>query len=460
MTKTKTIKTLLFLLALPFLIIGSKKIIDLRKKAAGTHANILIDTQKVINPLPASLWQNLAQGGEEAKDMVAPVLAQTKVLQPKYIRIDHLFDYYQVYRGPEDFDFSQLDQVIETILATGAKPMLSLSYTPAMMTKNGQNATEPQDWNQWYQLVKTTAHRYSVQKNISNIYYEVWNEPDLFGSWHYRKNPNYLTLYTQSARAVTAGATGSNYKIGGPSTTALYKSWIVALLDICQKQNLRLDFLSFHRYSTKISQFQKDAQLLDQILVDYPRYKNVEKIITETGPYSDPHSSYDNKFSAIHLLSLTSSLSNQINKLFTFELVDGPIPRSTDSTGWGLITHAKNGSRPKPRYQAMQFLNRLTGPQILTSGNGTWVSSIATKNQKITQVMLVNYDPKDQHYETVPVNFQHLTPGAYRLETSRFLGPTISKELRILYTHHTEFITLTPNSAVFLRLIPLSLSSP
>lgn len=456
MTKTKTTKTILFLLALPFLILGSKKIIDLRKKAAGTHANILIDTQRIINSTPSSLWQNLAQGGEEAKDMIAPVLSQTKVLQPKYIRIDHLFDYYQVYKGPDNFDFSQLDKVINTILATGTKPMLSLSYTPAMMTKNGQNAAEPQDWNQWYQLVKTTAHRYSVQKNISDIYYEVWNEPDLFGSWHYRKNPNYLTLYTQSARAVAAGAANSNYKIGGPSTTALYKNWIVALLETCQKQNIRLDFISYHRYSTKISQFQKDTQLLNEILADYPRYKNIEKIITESGPYSDPHPSYDNKFSAIHLLSLITSLSNQTDKIFTFEIVDGPIPRSTNSTGWGLITHPKNGSHLKPRYQAMQFLNQLTGPQLLSNGNGTWVSSLTTKNQKTIQTIIVNYDPKDRHYETVPINFQHLTPGTYKLETSRFLGPTISKNLRILYTHHTEFITLTPNSAVFIKLTPLN----
>jgi len=456
MTPAKTIKTLFFLLALPFLVVGSKKIINLRKKATTTHANILIDTQKVTHPSPSSLWQNLAQGGEETKDMIAPVLPQAKNLQPKYIRIDHLFDYYQVYRGPDNFDFSQLDKVIDTILVTGAKPMLSLSYTPAMMTKNGQNAAEPQDWNQWYQLVKATAHRYSVQKNISHIYYEVWNEPDLFGSWHYRKNPSYLTLYTQSSRAVAAGAANSNYKIGGPSTTALYKNWIVALLDTCQKQNLRLDFVSFHRYSTKISQFQKDAQQLDQILTDYPRHQNIEKIITETGPYSDPHASYDNKFSAIHLLSLITSLSNQINKIFTFELVDGPIPRATDSTGWGLITHPKNGSHLKPRYQALQFLNQLTGPQLLSSGNGSWVSSIATKNQKTTQVLLVNYDPKDQHYETVPVNFQHLDHGAYKLETSRFLGQTISKNIRILYTHHTEFITLTPNSAILIELTPLN----
>ena len=456
MTKTKIIKTLILLLALPFLVTGAQKVIKLRQKAAGTYANILVNTKKTIGPVPSSLWQNLAQGGEEPKDMIAPVLAQTQALQPQYIRIDHIFDYYQVYKGIGNFDFSQLDKVINTILAANAKPMLSLSYTPAIMTKNGKNASEPQDWDQWYQMVKATAHRYSVQKNISHIYYEVWNEPDLFGSWHWRKSPSYITLYATSAQAVAAGAATSTYKIGGPATTAFYKNWITALLKTCQENNLRLDFISFHRYSAKITDFTQDITQLNKLLKNYPRYQNIQKIISEYGISSDSTADYDTTVSAIHLLSLSTALSGQVNKLFTFEIVDGPTPRSALSTGWGILTHPKNSGQAKPRYHAIQFINRIKGQQLLSDGNGSWVSSLSAKNNQTIQTLLVNYDPKAEHNETVPLTFQTLTPGRYQLKISYFLGKTTSQNIHIPFTHHTEFVKLPVNSAAIIELTPLN----
>ncbi|MBU3935519.1 hypothetical protein KJ909_02490 [Patescibacteria group bacterium] len=454
MLTQKTNKTIISLLLLPLLIFSVQKIIQLQQLASDTYANIIINTQKTDGPLPRSLWANFSQGGEEASDMLAPVLSQVTALQPQYIRIDHLFDFYDVYQGPSQFNFTKLDQVIDTILATSATPFLSLSYTPASITQNGQNASAPQDWNLWYQIVKATANRYSVEKNIKNIYYEVWNEPDLFGSWHYQKNPSYLTLYTHTAQAVVDGAVGSQYKIGGPATTAFYKNWLIALLNHCQTQNLPLDFISFHLYSPHISDFQKDLISLDKILQDYPRYQHLEKIISESGPYSDPHSGYDNSFSALHFLSLATSLSPQNTKLFTFEIVDGPTPRSDLSSGWGLIPHPKFNSQPKPRYQAFLFLNQLKGDQLLSSGDGSWVSSLSGKNGQTIQTLLVNYDPNGQHYEKIPLTYQYLSPGSYQLKTINFLGKTETKNLRLFYSHHTEFVSLLPNSALILELSP------
>ena len=42
---------------------------------------------------------------------------------------------------------------------------------------------EPRDWAEWQMTVKATIEHYSGTKgkNIPGVYYEVWNEPDLFG---------------------------------------------------------------------------------------------------------------------------------------------------------------------------------------------------------------------------------------------------------------------------------------
>ena len=278
--KSKLFKTILLLITLPLFILAVKKVIEIRKGAAGFPANITINTSSLQGKVPSSLWQNFSQGGEEAADMIAPIVDKVRTLQPELIRIDHLFDYYNVYQGPNNYDFSRLDSAIDSILRTGARPMLSLFYTPASMTKNNQNATEPQDWNNWYQLVKATARRYSVDKNISGIYYEVWNEPDLFGGWHYAKSPSYSTLYLQTAKAVAEGASNSFYKIGGPAITAFYPAWIKSLFATVTSNRLRLDFISWHRYSKNIQDYEKDFDNLNQILSNYPAYFDIERLVT------------------------------------------------------------------------------------------------------------------------------------------------------------------------------------
>lgn len=63
--KFKKFLPFILLLILPLLIFATKQIIDLRKGASGTPANIVIDTQNPGTPVPQTLWQNLSQGGED-----------------------------------------------------------------------------------------------------------------------------------------------------------------------------------------------------------------------------------------------------------------------------------------------------------------------------------------------------------------------------------------------------------
>jgi len=462
--KKKLITTGLLLANLPAAIFAAKTIIDIRKGAAGTPASFTIDASRTMGPITRALWQNLAQGGEEPTDMIGPVAKLLRPLEVKLIRVDHLFDYYQVFQGPGNYDFSRLDQVVNSIVAVGAKPMLSLSYTTASMAKNGQNAGEPADWNQWYELVKATARRYSIDKGISGIYYEVWNEPDLFGGWHYGKSPSYTTLYIQSARAVMNGAGGSNYKLGGPATTALYTNWIKSILSTAASNNLRLDFISWHRYSKNIDDFEKDFDTLNGLLYDYPQFFNVEKIITEAGPNPEPDSWYDNSLSASHLISLSIRLSGRIHKMFTFEAVDGPSPRSDKSTGWGIIKHSSQGGQPKPasRYAALLFLNRLQGQRLYSIGDGSWVTSFSTKNNQTIQTLIANYDPRHNHSESVPIRYQNLTPGNYKLTVTNFPGGRTSNRTISVAAPTYQFnpertdplFYLEPNTSLLLELTP------
>ncbi len=434
-------QTIILLIILPVLIFAVKTILDLRRSAAGTPANISIDTKSISSNISPSLWRNISQGGEEPLDMIKPVASQLKALKPELIRIDHLFDYYHVDQGNNQYNFTQLDSAVDSILLTGATPMLSLSYTP--------DSKEPNDWNQWSKLISATVHHYSVEKNISGIYYEVWNEPDLFGGWHYAKNPNYSTLYAVTSKAVVAGAGNSKYKVGGPAITAYYSNWIKALFKTASSNNLPLDFISWHKYSLNIGDYLRDFDSLNQILSDYPQYFNIERLITEVGPNSDPDPKYDTYHSGIHLISLSTQLYGKIHRIFTFEAVDGPSPRSDKSTGWGIISHDQ---KPKPRFYALQFLNQLSGKQLSSSGDGTWVTSLSSKNGSTFQTLVVNYDPQNSHVETVPISYQNLTPGSYQLKSTKYLGKTTKKTFSLTNSSYTENLYMEPNTAYFLEL--------
>lgn len=433
----------ILLLILPILVLATKQIIDLRKGAAGTPANIIIDTQNPGGNVPSSLWQNLSQGGEEPLDMIKPVISEIKALSPELIRIDHIFDFYKVDQGNGNYDFSRLDSAVESILATGAKPMLSISYTP--------DSKPPSDWNQWYGLVKATAKHYSVDKKISGIYYEVWNEPDLFGGWHYAKDPNYTTLYHNTARAIVDGAGGTYYKVGGPAITAYYANWIKSLFASTAKSGIRLDFISWHKYSKNPADYLADFDSLNKILSDYPQYFDVERLITEIGPNPEPDAWYDSSQSGVHLISVVTQLYGKIHRIFSFEPVDGPNPRSDKSSGWGLITHSSKGGKPKPRYYAIQFLNQLSGQLLPSSGDGSWTTSLSSKSGTTYQSLVVNYDQNSSHTETVPVSFKGLVPGTYTVTTKRYLGKTSSKKVTINSPTLTETVYMSPNSAIIIE---------
>lgn len=415
--KKQIIITLIFFLLLPVFILLIKQKQDLRRDAAPISANIIIYTQNPVGNIPKNFWSNFSQGGEESHtNMIKPALSHLQKLSPQYIRIDHVFNYYTQ---------KELDDTVDSILATGAKPFFSL--------------TNPDDVPNWQETVTALVYRYSVEKNIDNIYYEVLNEPDLYNKMHYKGENNYLDFYAKTAAAVAAGAQNISYKIGGPSTSGYYSNWIKYLLEYCNNNHIKLDFISWHKYSKYPTEYLSDIENLNTLLASYPSYRDIEKIISEFGPTSDNDDFYNNIFSATHLLSSASRLSPYIHKVFTFEIIDGP------NTHWGLIK--KDGSI-KPRYSAFEFLNQLKGELIGQEGNGSHVSALATKYNQTIQILLVNYDPDNKHEETVPITLKDLPPGQYKLNKTQFLGNTTSE---ILNTNQTT-IYMSPNSAYLLEL--------
>ena len=238
-------------------------------RALAVKANIIVDVLKTSGPFP-DRWKALAQGGEEAGvRMLEPVVPQVAELYPRFIRIDHIYDFYDVVSrdssGALAFNFDKLDLTVCDIYHTGAKPFFSLGYMPPTMADDGSLIGKPKSWPEWSLLVQKTIERYSGRNTVlpcgglydfwkTDIYYEVWNEPDLetFGKWRYQSGgKSYSDLYLYSVRGADKAQNVFPFKMGGPVTTALYKNWIQQFLNYVTRNNLRLDFISWHHYSNR-----------------------------------------------------------------------------------------------------------------------------------------------------------------------------------------------------------------
>lgn len=447
------ISLIALLIFMPLLLLGTREVVTLISRAAGIPANIVVNTDLKLEQLDLSFYHAFSQGGEEASDMLAPVVDQVRALKPKLIRLDHLFDHYDMNIQSDGTvsSWGKLDEAVSTILATGAKPVLALSYMPAAIARDGVIINPPNDWNAWAKVVQQTIEHFSGKggRNLSGVYYEVWNEPDLaqFGSWKYGGEKSYITLYRYASIGAGRAENVNTFYLGGPSTTGLYKSWVLALV----KSGNRLDFLSWHTYQRDPVRFAKDQENLISWLLPYPNVTLISKLITEFGFTGDKSTLYGGSYAAAHTAAVIRQLiSGGPTYAFSFQPKDGP--NQEDGSGWGLITHETNGKKPKPRYSVYSFIDAMAGTRISLSGEGTWVTGFASTRDGTIRVLLVNFDTKGTHTEKVPVTFGNLAPGTYTLRQRFFLGVDATTTETVTETALRKEILIPASGIVMLEL--------
>lgn len=452
------ITTIALFIFLPLLLYGSYQTAVLISRASGKPANIVVDVSTTLEPVRTDFFHAFSQGGEEPTDMLHPVKEELTELNPKLIRIDHIFDYYGIVSKSDNglsYDFSKLDRSVDTIRSVGATPLLVLSYMPPSITASGNVIDAPTDWRNWEDVVRRTIEHYSGKnfRNIDGMYYEVWNEPDheQFGGWHYSKGEqNYSILYEHAARGAQQAENVNAFFLGGPSTTGLYKNWILALVELANR-GVRLDFLSWHSYYDDPARFAADQKNLIDWLLPYPQYVLLPKLITEFGFTGSKDPRYGTSFaSAYTVAAIRNMVSGGPLFAFTFQPVDGP--GQTNGDGWGLLTHPSAGKTKKPRYYVFGLLDEMEGMRINLIGEGTWVTGFASKRDQTIRVLLSNYDRFGNHVETVPVTFTNLLPGTYSYREILLSGRDNTIEESVTTNVLTKQVYMPAQSVVLLEL--------
>ena len=402
------------------------------------------------------IWSGVAQGYEKLPDSDFRMSATTSLLKSvgvKYVRIDHLYDGYNVVSrvdGQLKYDWSKLDSVVGDIVASGAVPYFSISYMPSVISKS-DILDFPNNWGEWGQVVSALVGHYSrdYKGGLNNVIYEVWNEPDLFGGWKMGGSKNYVTLYATAAGAANAVKNAKPFKIGGPATTGFYPAWVTGFYDKLD-DNVRIDFFSWHRYSANVDDFVKDAKTAKQMMetrINRSQYL----YISEWGVNPERSAAYDGRWAAAHYLAVNTALVNTaIDLALPFEVMDGAPGDKQFHGGWGMVTNPKFGAVvKKPRFKALEMISKLDGAELPTLGEGTYVSAMAADDATgVIRVLATNYDVSGKHDEIFPLTVVGLTEGSYSVREEYLSGRSLTTDINVAGGSLRRDISLDASDAV------------
>ena len=251
------------------------------QSAPGATVELIVDGAQTGESIDLTRYA-LGQGGLSDKPMIEPHIEQIAQLEPQTIRL-FVQEYFNLYPEQGRYHWETLDKSIEAILATGAKPLLSLCFKPPLLfPKIDQDHVHPTDYEEWEKLISALVRHCNEDRKFGLEYWEVGNEPDIGedGGCPYRFKPeDYVTYYTHTAAAILRAY--SKAKVGGPALAG-YRSRIGdALIDHCGKGGAPLHFFSWHIYASDPRQFRQSIRDVKQKLAKYPQLSTTETILDE-----------------------------------------------------------------------------------------------------------------------------------------------------------------------------------
>jgi xylan 1,4-beta-xylosidase len=231
--------------------------------AAQAVETITLDATAPTRPLP-HFWERMFGSGRAVLSLRESyrndLRAMRGVTAMRYVRFHAiLHDEIGVYsEGPKRepiYNFSYVDQIYDGLLANGVRPFVELSFMPRQLAQREVQqsfwyhpiVSPPKDYGRWDALITAFA-RHLVERygsdEVSQWYFEVWNEPNLDFWAGEPKQSTYWTLYDHTAR--TLKAVDARLRVGGPATAQA--AWVAAFIRHCKEHGVPVDFVSTHVY--------------------------------------------------------------------------------------------------------------------------------------------------------------------------------------------------------------------
>ena len=304
----------------------------------------------------------------------------------RYVRFHAIFDdengvYDEDMQGNPIYNFSYVDQIYDGLLAHGIKPFVEISFMPKKLAASPvlhpfwykPSPSPPKDYAKWDSLVTAFAQhllsRYGVDE-LSQWYFEVWNEPNIDFWAGNPKQATYFELYDHTARALKA--VSPRLRVGGPATAQA--AWADAFIQHVVQSNVPADFVSTHVYANDRAQdvFGTNENIPRDQMVCRAVKKVHEQIKASPRPnlpliWSEYNASYMNEPQITDQVFMAPWLADTIRQCdglvdimsyWTFSDVfeEGGVVKQPFYGGFGLV--AAYGL-PKPSYNAFRILHLL-----------------------------------------------------------------------------------------------------
>lgn len=358
--------------------------------------------------------------------------------------------------GDPVYEWELMDQIVDTWIERGMKPLMEIGFMPKALSTNPQPyrhdwepgdpynevytgwAYPPTDYEKWaeliYQWVLHSVERYG-EEEVATWWWQLWNEPDI--SYWQGSPDEYNKLYDYTADAVKRALPTA--RVGGPNVTGggydLMRSFLEHVRSgtnyVTGETGSPIDFIGFHakgsprfvdgRVQTNMQPELRSVANHFEIIASFPEFRDLPVIIGEADPEGcaacsvasgSPQNAYRNgtmyssytaaSFARMYELADQYGINFEGATSWSFTFVDVP---------WfdGFRSLATNGV-DKPVLNVFRMFGLMGGDRVAVQGNsrgaqdiianavrgdGADVSALASLDDNVASVMAWNYHDDD-----------------------------------------------------------------
>ncbi len=350
---------------------------------------IVINPDATSRPFP-HFWEQMFGSGRAILSLRDSYRRDLRAMKSataiQYVRFHAIFhDEVGVYsedaREKPAYNWSYVDQIYDGLLENGIRPFVEMSFMPrALAASDKPHAfwyrplpSPPKDYSKWeelvYQFTRHLVERYGIDE-VSQWYFEVWNEPNIDFWTGEPKQSTYFELYDHAARAVKR--VDPRLRVGGPATAQA--AWIPDMIRHAVQAQVPLDFVSTHVYGNDLSKdvFGTDEEIDRSVMVSRAVQKVNAEVKASQKPdlpiiWSEYNASYKNEIDVTDSAFMGPWLANNIRlcdglttmmSYWTFSDVfeEQGVIKTPFYGGYGVIAE---GGVPKAAFNAFAMLHRL-----------------------------------------------------------------------------------------------------
>jgi xylan 1,4-beta-xylosidase len=284
-------------------------------------------------------------------------------------------------KGRPLYNFSYVDQIYDGLLQNHVRPFVELSFMPAKLASADTRqafwyrpiVAPPKDYQRWGALVSALAShliaRYGIDE-VSQWYFEVWNEPNIDFWAGDPREATYFQLYDSAAVALKS--VSPRLRIGGPATAQA--AWADQFIQHVTEKNIPADFVSTHVYGNDNAKdvFGTTEFIPMNQMVCRAVAKVSQQIKSSSKPnlpliWSEFNAVYDNQTKVTDSAFMGPWLADTIRQCdgltemmsywdFSDVFEEQGVIKTPFYGGFGLIAE---GGVPKPAFHAFELLHRL-----------------------------------------------------------------------------------------------------